>query len=232
MSFFPYNMAKSKSTAKQVLKAKEEEFQLPLSSGESGSESEFEGLSSGEESEDEPEQAAPTKQPSKAGTHVVNIQKSTGTQKKVDKNKHKRGVIYVGRLPHGLYEKEMQKYFDQFGDITRLRISRNKKTGKSKHYGFIEFADKEVARIASEAMNNYLVFGHMLQVHVVPEANVHEELFAGHHVQYKPLPHTLISRHRHDAPKTKDQWAKLEAKQKKRVQARKQKLAEAGIDFA
>lgn len=38
-----------------------------------------------------------------------------------------RGVIYLGRIPHGFYEDQMRNYFSQFGDITRLRLSRNKK---------------------------------------------------------------------------------------------------------
>jgi nucleolar protein 15 len=38
-----------------------------------------------------------------------------------------RGTIYLGRIPHGFYEDEMKGYFSQFGDVTRLRLSRNKK---------------------------------------------------------------------------------------------------------
>lgn len=58
----------------------------------------------------------------------------------------KRGVIYIGRIPHGFYEDELRKYFSQFGEITRLRLSRNRKTGNSKHYGFIEFSDRSTMR--------------------------------------------------------------------------------------
>jgi nucleolar protein 15 len=38
-----------------------------------------------------------------------------------------RGVIYIGRIPHGFYEEQMRGFFEQFGEITRLRLSRNKK---------------------------------------------------------------------------------------------------------
>jgi nucleolar protein 15 len=37
------------------------------------------------------------------------------------------GVVYLGRIPHGFYEEQMRAYFSQFGDISRLRLSRNKK---------------------------------------------------------------------------------------------------------
>lgn len=30
-------------------------------------------------------------------------------------------------IPHGFYEKEMYKYFSQFGKVMRLRLSKNRK---------------------------------------------------------------------------------------------------------
>lgn len=38
----------------------------------------------------------------------------------------KTGTIYLGRIPHGFHEEEMSSYFSQFGEVTRLRLSRNK----------------------------------------------------------------------------------------------------------
>lgn len=38
-----------------------------------------------------------------------------------------RGVIYLGRIPHGFYEDEMRSYFSQFGSVTRLKLYRSKK---------------------------------------------------------------------------------------------------------
>ena len=40
-----------------------------------------------------------------------------------------RGVLYVGHIPPGFCEPQMKKYFAQFGTITRLRLSRSKRTG-------------------------------------------------------------------------------------------------------
>jgi len=50
----------------------------------------------------------------------------------------------VGHIPHGFYEAAMGGFFGQFGKILNLRLSRSKKTGRSKGYGFIEFEDEEV----------------------------------------------------------------------------------------
>ena len=64
-------------------------------------------------------------------------------------------VIYIGHIPHGFYEKQMKGFFSQFGHVSQVRLSRNKKTGKSKHYGFIQFMSPDVAEIVADAMNGY-----------------------------------------------------------------------------
>jgi nucleolar protein 15 len=65
----------------------------------------------------------------------------------------KSNIIYVGHVPHGFYEKQMKDFFTQFGHVTNLRLSRNKKTTKSRGYGFVQFQSVEVAAITAEAMD-------------------------------------------------------------------------------
>merc|ERR1712228_160131 len=55
-----------------------------------------------------------------------------------------------GHVPHGFYEKEMRAFFSQFGVVTRLRLSRSKRTGRSKGYAFLEFRHEEVAKVAAD----------------------------------------------------------------------------------
>lgn len=59
-------------------------------------------------------------------------------------------------------------FFTQFGRVTKVRLSRNKKTGKAKHYAFLEFQYPEVAAVAAEAMDGYMMFKQKLSVHVMP----------------------------------------------------------------
>ena len=82
-------------------------------------------------------------------------------------------VLYIGHVPHGFYEEQMRGYFSQFGEVSRLRLSRNKKTGKSKHYAFVEFKHPEVAEIVAESMNNYLLFESVLKVRLMTEEECH-----------------------------------------------------------
>lgn len=44
-----------------------------------------------------------------------------------------RGVVYLGRIPYGFFEDPMRQFFSQFGEITRLRLSRNKKVRMALH---------------------------------------------------------------------------------------------------
>lgn len=39
----------------------------------------------------------------------------------------RKGIVYVGHIPHGFYEEEMEEYFKQFGNVTRVRIVRSKR---------------------------------------------------------------------------------------------------------
>lgn len=83
-------------------------------------------------------------------------------------------VIYIGHIPHGFFEEEMRDYFGQYGEVKHVKVSRSKKTGRSKGYGFVEFASGEVAEVVAESMNGYLMFGQILEVQVVSPEKVSE----------------------------------------------------------
>merc|ERR1719427_397725 len=63
-------------------------------------------------------------------------------KKYLNKRRENSGVIFLGDVPHGFYEKEMKRFFSQFGKVDRIRVARNKR-GKSRHFAFVEFLDKE-----------------------------------------------------------------------------------------
>lgn len=143
----------------------------------------------------------------------------------------KSAVIYVGRIPHGFYEEQMRGFFGQFGDIKRLRLSRNKKTGKSKHYAFIEFESAEVAPIVAEAMHNYLLFESMLQVKVVPVEKLKPSMWVGANKTFKKIEWQRLERERHNRMRTPKEQSRHLALLVKKDQARRKKLQAAGIDY-
>ncbi|KAF9007625.1 hypothetical protein BDQ17DRAFT_1407471 [Cyathus striatus] len=142
-----------------------------------------------------------------------------------------RGVLFLGRIPHGFYEDQLKAYFAQFGEVTRLRISRNKKTGKSKHYGFIEFDSFAVAKIVAETMDNYLLMGHILRCKLVHKDEVHPELWIGANKKWRPVPKDRLVRAQHNKPRTEEQKARAAGRLLKRQNQRKRKLQEAGINY-
>eukprot|EP00915_Cephaloidophora_sp_WS-2016_P005605 GHVH01007446.1.p1 GENE.GHVH01007446.1~~GHVH01007446.1.p1 ORF type:complete len:207 (+),score=28.74 GHVH01007446.1:25-621(+) len=74
----------------------------------------------------------------------------------------KRGVVFLARLPPTFTEGPLQQYFSQFGTVTRVRRKRSKKTGNPLTYGWVEFADYEVAGIVAKHANSYLLSGRRL----------------------------------------------------------------------
>ncbi|KAK7302411.1 hypothetical protein RJT34_13300 [Clitoria ternatea] len=140
-------------------------------------------------------------------------------------------VLYVGRIPHGFYEKEMEGYFGQFGTIKRLRIARNKKTGQSRHFGFIEFESPEVAKIVADTMHNYLLFEHLLQVYVIPLEDVHPKLWRGFNYRYKPVDSVQLQRKQHDKERTLEEHKKLVDRILERDNKRRKRIEAAGIDY-
>ncbi|KAM7473754.1 hypothetical protein LguiB_020997 [Lonicera macranthoides] len=140
-------------------------------------------------------------------------------------------VLYIGRIPHGFYENEMEAFFKQFGTIKRLRIARNKKTGKSKHFGFIEFESPAVAKVVADCMHNYLLFEHVLQVYLVPPERVHPKLWKGVTRWYKPLDWVQVERKRHNKERTFEEHSKLAEAILKRDQKRRKRIEAAGIDY-
>lgn len=144
----------------------------------------------------------------------------------------KPGVVYVGRIPHGFYEHEMRQYFTQFGPITRLRLSRNKRTGASKHFAFIEFAQETTAEIVAKTMDNYLLFGHILKCKVVPSERVHKDLWVGANRRFKEVPWNKMAGNELSKPATQSAWERRVTREQRRRTLKAEKLKELGYDFS
>ncbi|XP_062520276.1 MKI67 FHA domain-interacting nucleolar phosphoprotein-like [Corticium candelabrum] len=142
-----------------------------------------------------------------------------------------RGVMYVGHIPHGFYEEQMKKFFSQFGHVTRVRLARSKKTANSKGYAFLEFEFDEVAQIAAETMNNYLMFGKLLKCNYIPPGKVHPYLFKGAGRALKRLPRRKIFVQQYNRPRTVEEHSKLVRKLVKKEDKKRDKMKEVGIEY-
>ncbi|XP_058404771.1 MKI67 FHA domain-interacting nucleolar phosphoprotein isoform X2 [Diceros bicornis minor] len=146
-----------------------------------------------------------------------------------EKKKLTPGVIYVGHLPPALYETQIRAYFSQFGTVTRLRLSRSKRTGNSKGYAFLEFESEDVAKIVAETMNNYLFGERLLKCHIIPPEKVHAELFREWHAPFKNPSYPAVKRYNQN--RTLLQKLRMEERFKKKEKLLRKRLAKKGIDY-
>ena len=144
---------------------------------------------------------------------------------------NKSSVVYLGHVPHGFYEDQMRSFFTQFGAVRRLRLSRNKKTGRSKHYAFVEFEERAVAKIVAATMDGYFLAGRKMVAHVVKKANVHPRMFDGANRKFRPIPWRLIAKQRHNAPRSDEQQAKRVARLTAKEKKKRAKLKALGVDY-
>ena len=125
----------------------------------------------------------------------------------------------------------MKDYFSQFGDVTRLRLSRNKKTGKSKHYAFIEFASKDVAEIVVDTMDNYLIDNRLLKCQLLNDDDIHESLWIGANKKFQKIPNDRLERLKFNKEKTPEELEKSKKRYMEKLKAKQDKLNQKGYDF-
>lgn len=125
----------------------------------------------------------------------------------------------------------MKAYFTQFGDVTRLRLARNKKSGASKHYAFVEFGSEEVAGIVARTMDNYLMFGHIMKIRLMTQEQVHKDLWKGAGKRFKVIPRAKLAARDLAQPKGRDYWKKKIESEEKARKEKMEKLKEVGYEF-
>ncbi len=84
--------------------------------------------------------------------------------------------IYVGNLPHATTEGELRQAFEAFGTVTTVSLIKDKFTGDSRGFGFVEMPSKEEARAAISELNGQDFGGRTLTVN---EARPREERSGG-----------------------------------------------------
>jgi RNA recognition motif-containing protein len=72
--------------------------------------------------------------------------------------------LYVGNLAFGTEETSLQTLFGQAGPVESVRIMRDKETGRSRGFGFVEMATEDGANAAIEQINGKEFEGRRLTV--------------------------------------------------------------------
>ena len=74
--------------------------------------------------------------------------------------------LFVGNLSYQTAESDLQDYFGEAGAVTSVNIMVDKVTGKSRGFGFVEFASAAEAAKAVEQFHNKEFQGRVLTVNV------------------------------------------------------------------
>ena len=74
--------------------------------------------------------------------------------------------LYVGNLPFNVNSEDLEQMFSKFGEVTSSQVISDRDTGRSRGFGFIEFANEDAGRKAIEEMDGADSGGRRLTVNV------------------------------------------------------------------
>ena len=65
--------------------------------------------------------------------------------------------IYVGNLDHNVNETVLREMFTQFGEVESVKVIKDRRSGVSKGFGFVEMPSNSEADQAIKALNRKLI---------------------------------------------------------------------------
>jgi RNA recognition motif-containing protein len=89
---------------------------------------------------------------------------SLGTNGNFSLQKESRMNIYVGNLSYEVTEEDLRQAFEAFGQVDSLNIIKDKYSGQSKGFGFVEMPSKDEAQSAIDGLNGKELKGRALNV--------------------------------------------------------------------
>ncbi len=80
--------------------------------------------------------------------------------------------LFVGGLPFSTTDEELQQTFAEHGAVASAVVIKDRETGRSKGFGFVEFESDEEGKAAEKALHNSELGGRTITVN---EARPREE---------------------------------------------------------
>lgn len=72
--------------------------------------------------------------------------------------------LFIGGLSWGLEWQDVKDVFKEYGEVVFVKIIKDRETGKSKGFGFVEFENVENAKAAKEALDGAEIEGRTIKV--------------------------------------------------------------------
>lgn len=73
-------------------------------------------------------------------------------------------TIYIGNIPYSTKEQNLIEVFQEFGPVQTAKVIIDKKTKRSKGYGFVEMVNEQDEVAAVEALNGQDLGGRKVKV--------------------------------------------------------------------
>ena len=77
--------------------------------------------------------------------------------------------LFIGGLSWGLDWQEVKDVFKEYGEVSFVKVIKDRETGKSKGFGFVEFSSVEEAVAAKNAMDGAELDGRTIKVDFAEE---------------------------------------------------------------
>ncbi len=72
--------------------------------------------------------------------------------------------IYVGNLSFKVSDQELMEVFEEFGDVTSAKVIKDRETGRSKGFGFVEMENDDEAQTAIDELDSSEINGRTVKV--------------------------------------------------------------------
>ncbi|WP_072531013.1 RNA-binding protein [Bacteroides ilei] len=79
--------------------------------------------------------------------------------------------MYIGNLNYRVKEEDLGQFLSAYGTVSSVKIIRDRETGKSKGYGFVEMDDQSAAKILDELNGTEFAGRQLVLKHAVIKSN-------------------------------------------------------------
>ncbi|HMT18935.1 MAG TPA: RNA-binding protein [Candidatus Saccharibacteria bacterium] len=77
--------------------------------------------------------------------------------------------LFIGGLPFATTDDELQAAFAPFGNVVSAKVITDRETGRSRGFGFVEYADDAEGEAAIKGLDNKELSGRTIHVSVARE---------------------------------------------------------------
>lgn len=77
-----------------------------------------------------------------------------------------KNKLFIGGLPWAVDDERLREIFSEFGEITDAHVAKDKFSGRSRGFGFVEFSTDDAAQAAIDALDGKELDGRPVTVNL------------------------------------------------------------------